>query len=63
LQSIGNESTQGKHKRIFVTIELLRPINIIRNSFVFKQLLGIADFWGTYCSSETYKNIKNKLSG
>lgn len=63
MQSIGNESTQGKHKRIFVTIVLLRPINIIRNSFVFKQLLGIADFWGTYYSSETYKNIKNKLSG
>lgn len=47
MQSIGNESTQGKHKRIFVTIVLLRPINIIRNSFVFNY-----DWWMREISHE-----------
>ena len=44
LQSIGNESTQLEHKRNSVTILLLLPIAVIRNLFVFRQLLVISDF-------------------
>lgn len=38
---------------IIVTILLLSPISVIRNSFVFKQLLGLADFYATEYFSRT----------
>ena len=53
LRSIGNESTHVEQNWIIVTILLLSPISVIRNSFVFKQLLGLADFCATEYFSRT----------
>lgn len=47
LQSIRKENTHVEQNWIIVIILLLPPISVTRNSLVFRQLVGIANFWTT----------------